>query len=276
MKIKYLGTAAAEGIPAMFCACEKCQKAWKAGGRNVRTRSQALINEDLLIDMPPDTYFHSIKYSIDLTDIHHCLITHAHRDHCYLTELLDLRNGFSHPPEGWEGLRLYGSEDVTDELSPGMAKVAPEWFQFVEIAPFEPRQVGRYTVTALKAWHGTDHPYIYMISDGKSTLLYGHDTDIFPEKTWEYLQRVKPHFDVVSLDCTEGAEEDLSYHGHMCFGRNRRCRDRLLEIGVADEKTKFVLNHFSHNGHLACYDDFAPFAEKEGFLTSYDGMEIEF
>lgn len=26
MKIKYLGTAAAEGVPAIFCRCEVCRK----------------------------------------------------------------------------------------------------------------------------------------------------------------------------------------------------------------------------------------------------------
>lgn len=276
MKIKYLGTAAAEGIPAVFCACEKCQKAWAAGGRNVRTRSQTLIGEDLLIDMPADTYFHSIQFGIDLTQIHHCLITHVHEDHCYLKELRYLRKGYSHPPEGWEGIKIYGSPDVEqkfDQISQGAVK---ERLQFVGIAPFELAQVGRYTVTALKARHGTENPYIYLITDGKSTLLYGQDTDIFPEETWDYLEAAKPRLDLVTLDCNEGAKEDVPYHSHMCLGRNRQCRERLLEIGVADAQTKFVLNHFSHNGLSACYDDFAPIAEKEGFLTSYDGMELEF
>jgi len=276
MKIKYLGTAAAEGIPAVFCACETCQKAWAAGGRNVRTRSQALIGEDLFIDMPADTYFHSIKFGIDLTDIHHCLITHVHADHCYLNELCYLRKGFSHPPEGWEGINIYGSPDVEQEFNQVVQGKGKEWLQFVGMAPFEPAQVGRYTVTALKAWHGTANPYIYLITDGKSTLLYGHDTYIFPEETWDYLKATKPQLNLVSLDCTEGAKEDVLYRSHMCLGRNRWCRERLLEIGAADEKTKFVMNHFSHNGLSACYDDFAPIAEKEGFLTSYDGMELEF
>ena len=49
----------------------------------------------------------------------------------------------------------------------------------------------------------------------------------------------------------------------------------LLDMGAADEKTVFVSNHFSHNGDLACYNDYAPLAAKEGLLTSWDGMEIE-
>lgn len=55
MKIQFLGTAAYEGIPAMFCQCEQCNTARKRGGKNLRTRSQALIDGKLLIDFPADT-----------------------------------------------------------------------------------------------------------------------------------------------------------------------------------------------------------------------------
>ena len=50
MKIKYLGTAAAEGVPAIFCRCEVCRKSKAAGGRNIRTRSQSIIDDRLLLD----------------------------------------------------------------------------------------------------------------------------------------------------------------------------------------------------------------------------------
>ena len=44
MKLKYLGTAAAEGVPALFCTCEVCRKSMELGGKNIRTRSQAIID----------------------------------------------------------------------------------------------------------------------------------------------------------------------------------------------------------------------------------------
>ena len=44
MKIKYLGTAAAEGIPAIFCECANCKRPRMLGGKNIRTRSQAIID----------------------------------------------------------------------------------------------------------------------------------------------------------------------------------------------------------------------------------------
>ena len=48
----------------------------------------------------------------------------------------------------------------------------------------------------------------------------------------------------------------------------------MLQEKLIDNNTIVVLNHFSHNGLNANYDDFEPIAKKEGFLTSFDGMEI--
>ena len=274
MKLQYLGTAAAEGFPAVFCVCEKCMKAWKNGGRNIRSRPQAIIDANLLIDLGPDTFYHSIKYGINLADIRHCLITHTHRDHLYHQDLYSLRKTSSHPPLDQQ-LQVYGAPDVYAIVQP-YTKLVPEYFVCNCVEPFVPFQAGNYTITALKAIHGSENPYIYSISDGKSNLLYAHDTDIFPEETWEYLKKAGTRFDLVSMDCTEGAKESLPYRGHMCLGSNRKCRQMLLQIGAADENTKFVLNHFSHNGLDACYEDFATLAEKEVFITSFDGMTLDF
>ena len=45
-------------------------------------------------------------------------------------------------------------------------------------------------------------------------------------------------------------------------------------MGMADEKTVFILNHFSHNGGLT-YDEMRAVAKKDGFEISYDGMNVE-
>lgn len=273
MKLKYLGTAAAEGYPAMFCDCENCRKAFKNKGKNIRSRSQAIIDNSLLIDFPCDTYYHCAINDINLHDIRNCLITHVHRDHLYPVDFLYFKNGFSHPAPDFK-LNLFGSEDV-EKILADYPEAIYKYLNFVKIKPFEPFLVGKYTVTALKAYHGTDNPYIYAISNGEKNILYAHDTDIFREETWEYMKANNMHFDLVSMDCTEGAYEELDYHGHMCLGRNIKCRDRMLSENLIDKNTIVVLNHFSHNGKSSNYDEFAPLVAKDGFLTSFDGMEIE-
>ncbi len=65
MKLTYLGTGAAEGVPSLFCQCDNCKQSRALGGRNIRSRSQALINGELLIDFPADTFWHFIKYNFD-------------------------------------------------------------------------------------------------------------------------------------------------------------------------------------------------------------------
>ncbi|MCQ3035976.1 MAG: hypothetical protein MJ248_07190, partial [Bacilli bacterium] len=78
MKIKYLGTGAYEGIPGIFCDCPVCRKARELGGKELRTRQQCLINDELLMDFGPDTLVHTHMYKIDWTKIHNILVTHTH------------------------------------------------------------------------------------------------------------------------------------------------------------------------------------------------------
>ena len=63
MKITYYGTAAAEGQPALFCHCPTCEYARIHKGKDIRTRSQTMINEDLVIDLIDHTYVYQAKIS---------------------------------------------------------------------------------------------------------------------------------------------------------------------------------------------------------------------
>lgn len=281
MKIKYLGTAAAEGIPAMFCKCDNCNRARALGGKNIRTRSQALIDGKILIDFPADSYMHELRYGIDFSDIPALLITHVHEDHCYLSEMTNRRAGFAHI-DGAPALTIYGSEDVYNDYAEhagafflNVPKSSCNAVNYSFIQAYKPTEIEGYTVTALRAYHGTVHPYIYLIEKDGKALLYAHDTDIFPNETWDYLEKSGVKLSYVSLDCTEGCKT-VRYHGHMFIDRNLEVRKRLFEIGAAGESTLFCINHFSHNGTNACYDDMKPVADANGFLLSYDGAEFEF
>ena len=50
MKITYFGTGGGAGVPEIFCSCRVCEVARQRRGRDIRTRSQAAINDDLIID----------------------------------------------------------------------------------------------------------------------------------------------------------------------------------------------------------------------------------
>ncbi len=281
MKIKYLGTSAAEGIPAMFCECEICKKSRALGGKNIRTRSQALIDNSLLLDFPSDTFSHFLKYDIPMSKIEACLITHSHEDHLCVNEIIYRKHGFA---------RIYSDKRLTfysDCSSFDIIKRKLDFHQIPTdtvnnalISPFVPFDASGYKVTALRASHSAaTAPVVYLIEKDGKTLLYSHDSSEYPEESIEYLKNFGKHIDFVSSDCTEGTKE-ISYVGHLNLQRNIKMREHFDRMGITDKNTVWCLNHFSHNGGhdggVVIYDDFSKIAEGYGFITSYDGLEIEF
>lgn len=278
MKLQYLGTAAFEGIPALFCECETCKEARKRGGKNLRTRSQAIIDDRLLLDFPADTFTHFLQYNIPMKNVHACLITHLHSDHLYAADLIARKRGcYSHLNEE-EPLVLYSGEASHKKMTDIFKEFdAPQTdLQAVLVKLFEPFDADGYKVTALNASHDPNSsPYIYLIEKDGKTVLYAHDSGDFPADTWEFLHAYKGKLDFVSFDCTHG-DERSGWYGHMGIENCIDAKNILCEAGLCHDKTKFVLNHFSHNGANCLYEEFSERAKKDGFVVSYDGMTVEF
>jgi len=277
MQIQYLGTGAAEGLPALFCHCENCRRAQVLGGRNIRSRSQALIDGKIVIDWPADSFMHMRDNAIDYARISTLLITHNHGDHFYPADFSLRRPGFAHIDD-CKPLDIYGSEDILPDVEKYVVKLPENNPNLIRVQTVTPRvtfEADGYRITPLEAVHGTGHPYVYVIEHGQRTLLYAHDTDIFENEVWDFIRSKKWYFDFVSMDCTEGAKP-INYRGHMNLERDRIFRKMLINLGAADDNTVFCLNHFSHNAGAALYVDMVIPAEKEGFLVSYDGMTYDF
>ena len=271
MKIQYLGTAAAEGFPGVFCNCEFCKNARKKGGRNIRTRSQSLINDDLLIDFPADTYHHFLKNNIEGDRIKYLIITHSHQDHLYTSDLLMRGGAYSHDMRE-AVLTVVACGKAYDKIS----EANPRCTELKSIAPFEKITLGDYEITALPARHGggTIGALNYIIK-GDKTLLYLHDTGYPFEQTFDFIEKNGFVFDLVSYDCTN-VDIPISNEGsHMGIPNDLAARERLLSIGAITDKTVSIINHFSHNGNPD-YDFLVGRVKDDGFLVSYDGMSIEF
>ena len=274
MKLTYYGTAAGEGWPGLFCNCSLCKAARELKGKNIRTRSQALVNDDLLIDLSPDTNMHSLVYGLDLGSIDNLLVTHSHSDHFNPTDLELLREPFAHNRPNT--FCIYGNSRVKERIYsevPGVDQVESR-FCYHEVTPFQTVNVKDYTVVPLLALHDKKEECLFYLITGKDkTLLYAHDTGAFPEVTMDYLKKHRVHFDLVSLDCTTQSEEDGK--NHMGLIDAVKEKKRLMELGLGDVNTKWIVNHFSHNG-LWLHDKMVEEADKYGFLVSYDGMVVEF
>jgi len=276
MKIEFYGTAAAEGVPGLFCKCDTCERTRKAGGKNIRTRSQALIDGVLLIDFPPDTYLHVLNYGLPLADIRHCLVTHSHSDHFYPSDFEMRKTGFAHGMA--ESLTLYGTDKVKESFEPFNQKFElrnEDRVIFSEIKPFELFFVEGYKITPLTADHApAAGSVIYLIEKSGKALLYANDTGYFPDDTLRYLEKARVKLALVSFDCTAG---DLKgwRSGHMGLDTIIELREKLFQIGCIDNKTKCYLHHFSHNsGTTHC--EFEEIAKPYEFFVTYDNLEVDF
>ncbi len=282
MNLQFLGTAASEGWPAPFCSCKYCEEARRLGGKNLRSRSQSIVDGRLLIDFPADTYWHSIRFGVHLEKVEHLLITHSHEDHLYPIGFINKVPPYAHGVSGDDmpPLHIYGNETVVGRIEsamrfnygPGGDAVWQPYLKLHTIHPFGQFFAEGYSITPLPCNHmSTEQALIFLIEGGGKRLLYAHDTGPLLTETLSFLKGKK--LDAATLDCTMGAGGLSTCH--MDFQQDLDLRRWMLENGCADEKTVFVANHFSHNG-TAVYDKMVEIAKGTGFLISYDGMSITF
>lgn len=268
MKIQWLGTAASEGWPALFCQCEACRRAMKMGGKNVRTRSGALIDDRLLIELNPDLYAQKLMLGLDLGNVTDILVTHHHSDH-FQPDMLEFLGGvFAHRDDP-KPVHVYGPANVIERCEKYADRIVPHALEAGD--EFE---ASGYRVTVLPAIHGTTDGKFYLICRDDKSILYAHDTDMFCPEAMEILRRsVKKPISLVSMDCTNGPLEH-TYAGHMGIAEDAQMKEILIAQGMADQNTRFVCNHFSHNGRLL-YEEMSAAAAVYGMEVSYDGMTAE-
>ena len=275
MKLTYLGTAAAEGAPGVFCYCAHCREARRLGGKNIRTRSQSLLNDDLLIDLPPDTYHHFLQYGIEGDRIPYLLITHPHSDHFYANEALFRRGAYAHDMRA-PVLQIFGSAASLDKLIALHGHV-PSGLSFTVLEPYETVNVGEYRVTPLPARHMLDEPgaaYTYVIEREGKTIYYAHDTGLPFDEVFDFIRARGLCFDLVSMDCTCGDIPTKDTSGHMGIENNVRMTKRLREMGAITPKTVCVINHFSHNCD-PLQERLEALVAPMGWRVSFDGYAVE-
>lgn len=275
MNIQILGSGGGEGYPALFCGCEHCAAARKAGGKSIRTLSQTLVDGKLLIDLPADTPAHFRKLGRSLGEIEHLLITHVHSDH-YCPGLLETRGTDFAPVLGVKQLHIYGNADVQRlfngyyELFPIREEIRREII-FHTLTPFQSVRIGGYQVMPLKANHAPEQIALnYIVDDGKSALFYLLDSGSPTEETLAFLAEYPRKFDCVVMDGTMG----LGYYVyHMNFQQNVLLKNRLMELGAANEETRFVVAHITHN-HAPLHREIETYFQESGIETAYDGAVV--
>ena len=277
MKLKFLGTGSCEGVPALFCKCDGCLEARRRGGKNIRTRSQAVVDDILLIDFPCDTYMHTLNGNLPLADIHSVLLSHAHSDHLDISELaMRDTNKFCFHGEDGGILTVYSSEvsgsEIRSRLGTEDAVKAHGVVNRV-LEPYTEYEIDGYSVIPIKASHAFElDSYNYIIEKDSRSLLYAVDTGYFLDETWDFLETRGKRFDTVVLE--SAYLDSPGVKTHMGIPDNVRVRERLLSTGLADDKTKFYLTHMSHY-RRPLQEETEARVKPLGFEVAYDYLEVE-
>ncbi|MBN2984694.1 MBL fold metallo-hydrolase [Cohnella algarum] len=268
MKIHFLGTAAAEGFPNAFCRCEFCGKARKLGGRNIRTRSSAIVDDTIKFDYSPDSYMQALRDGIDFGAIEHLLVTHTHSDHFNAYDLECRREGIAHGLE--HPLHIYGNDAVMHHTRAAIGRFEGGRFAFHLLRPFETFDAGDAKVTPLLADHDRmETCLLYVLEKGGKKLLYGHDSGWFPEATWEWLR--ERELDGAILDCTHGYTGNSRDRNHMCVETVLEAQSEFRRLGVLKPEGRIAVTHFSHNSKLL-HEEFDAIFSPYGIVTAYDGL----
>jgi phosphoribosyl 1,2-cyclic phosphate phosphodiesterase len=287
MDLRFLGTGAAEGIPAMYCRCQTCATVRANGGKNLRTRAAFRIGEHYQIDLGPDTNWQMHRLGLDMFAVEHLLVTHTHDDHFQIGEIVakimsaqiggngkPLHIYMSAPAQCWlERLLavLYQHKDLT---RPDFARL----FQIHGLDDFQSYQIGELRVEPVKAGHsvrgGQECGLNYRIAlpDGRR-MLYALDTGWFPDATWDFLAHAP--LDIVILDCTFGVRTDRGARpdNHLDIASFVSMIEEMMARQMLHADTQIFASHINPH-HGALHDELQRrFDERNARVTvAYDGL----
>ncbi|HXH61409.1 MAG TPA: MBL fold metallo-hydrolase [Fimbriimonadaceae bacterium] len=267
MKVTLLGTGGADGIPAFYSDTRVSQHARANGGKNVRSRSAAIVDGVLKIDLGPDTWHQLVREGQDARDWIALLVTHSDDDHFSIDELQYAVYPFN--VMEFFGFPIFGNQIVCRQI----IERYPNWpFEVTETKQFQTLEIAEYRVTPVEANHKRDEDsHNYLIEDGRSVFLYATDTGYWFDRTWNYLQGIT--LDGLILECSEGFAP-TPYNGHLDAQEFLAVIDRLKRMGTVTDRTQIVTTHHSHNGE-ATHDELEAFFSPYNIQVGYDGLTIE-
>lgn len=294
-RLLVLGSAAAEGIPALFCDCPVCRAAVAKGGPDVRARTCYNFGGDVQIDFGPDALQAWQAHGDVLRRMRHILVTHAHEDHIQPSDLLYHSRGFASVPALDAVLTVHGTAPTHrrmerefwlsdhETLETKLEKTGLAFHEFRPFDAFDLPDCGA-TVRTFAANHCAElDPCVFLVTLRGRTAFVCNDTGWLPDASWDALAKLKGEvaIDVAVLDDTgmlrgtpEGpAGAEAWTHGHMSAPTILKTYDRLDELGLLAPGCIRAVNHFSHNGG-STHDGLRAFFEPRGIVVAYDGLAL--
>ncbi|MCI0822803.1 MAG: hypothetical protein J4N34_05170 [Chloroflexi bacterium] len=252
MEVKFLGTGAAEGIPAINCECNHCTRARKEGGRLLRGRSAILFKlpgYNMLVEAPPDIRELINRHQVH--DLQGILVTHDIFSHIggikefeYWPSQLD----FLAEPARFEVIREEHWTDRLDDVMfhiPYYPGVALHFGQF-SLIPFAAR---RHSIFGLS-----------IRSEGKQ-IVYASST---PSRLTNYARSLMTGADVLIIN-TPTFEPPKDDHITVI---------EAIELQKQVKVGKLILTYINH--HNRPHDELEIYTRGFPDVTvAYDGMSLK-
>jgi phosphoribosyl 1,2-cyclic phosphate phosphodiesterase len=253
MEIRFLGTGAAAGIPAINCDCAHCRRARREGGKLVRQRSAILFSlpgYNLLVDTPPDIRNLVIDHRI--TSLDGIFATSAGYDHI----------GGIKEFEYWqESLDFLAEESLfqtirTEHWTLGLERVmfpipyyagSSLYFDAFSLIPFAARRAEPVFGMSLK--------------EGAVRVIYTADT---PVRLTNYARRVMLDCDVLIVNTPRFEPPDDE---HITVVEAIALKEQV-------HAKQLILTYINHSNRP--HDELEAYiARFPGVATAYDGFAVE-
>ena len=279
MKITVLGSGGF-GYPLAFCDCNYCNGARKLKDKNIRKRASILINDEMLVDLTPDTQTALNMYNKNMSKVDYLLQTHTHLDHFDLNLFITLDYKYAIKKDN--KLNLICSElclkDIQNKISmyEKMNLFDENYLNKIRLKlnvlnHGQCLNIGKYQIKPIHCLH---HEEIgaqnYLVKSEGKTLLYATDT---PQITNQAIQElVGEKIDCIFLDESFGTNDYM--FAHLNIKGFCEYIDILKTNNLLSENCRVYATHLTHDGN-PLHNDLQKIFDEYGYFVSYDGMEIE-
>lgn len=254
MKITFMGTGAAEAIPAIGCQCLHCREARLKGGRMARKRSSVLIklkDANILLDSHPEIQQTLNKYNIN--DIKAIFLSHRHFDHT---------SGL-HEFKFWnKTINFYGGKDVipiAKKYVKSEERKINKNFHFYELKDKQAVNLKNLKIIPFEVEHKVPTFGFLFEENGKKLMHFSDSTARL--SYWQIEQMQKANIVVFH---TTTYDKIASDHISVKDVLNLISRYKIENI---------VLTHINHKNltHQKLVRKLSPYSN---IVVAYDGLEI--
>lgn len=251
MRITFLGTGTAQGIPVINCSCSVCKS---ENPLNNRLRTSILIQTkqtSILIDTTPDLRQQMLRHPVDRIDA--VLYTHSHADHIYGLDTLRRYNQIQNEriPTYANLATMQRLKKIFDyafgerELNLGLPNLSSNYINGVF-------SINELEITPIDLFHGNQTILGFRIGD----FAYCTDVSSIPEQSYTKLQNLKT--------LVLNALREQEHPTHLSL-------DQAIDESKKINAENTYLIHLSHKIDHDKHGSRLP----ESIYLAYDGLVLE-